>query len=76
VIPSTNVRLEYVDDPIDELDPDPTLPRDEVLGPWGVEPPQDVVVPYSDPLTGYLAFGVVLALIASVVAKRVYRKAT
>jgi hypothetical protein len=37
------------------------------ISPWAVEPPQDVMVPYSDPVLGYLAFGIVLALIASVV---------
>jgi hypothetical protein len=42
------------------------------VSPWAVEPPQDVMVPYSDPLVGYLAFGTVLALIASVVAGSVY----
>jgi uncharacterized membrane protein YedE/YeeE len=42
------------------------------VSPWAVEPPQDVMVPYSDPLVGYLAFGIVLALIASVVAGSVY----
>ena len=36
------------------------------LSPWAVEPPTDVIVPYADPVVGYLAFGVLLALIASV----------
>jgi hypothetical protein len=36
------------------------------VSPWAVEPPQDVVEPYANPLLGYLAFAVLLALIASV----------
>jgi hypothetical protein len=42
------------------------------ISPWAVEPPQDVMVPYDDPLVGYLAFGIVLALVASVVIGSVY----
>jgi hypothetical protein len=42
------------------------------ISPWAVEPPQDVMVPYDNPLAGYLAFGIVLALIASVVVGSVY----
>jgi hypothetical protein len=42
------------------------------VSPWAVEPPQDVMVPYQNPLVGYLAFAVVLALIASVVVGSVY----
>ncbi len=42
------------------------------LSPWAVEPPQDVMVPYADPLVGYLAFGVLLALIAATVAGSLY----
>lgn len=42
------------------------------VSPWAVEPPQDVVVPYANPLAGYVAFGVLLALIASVVLGSVY----
>jgi hypothetical protein len=37
------------------------------ISPWAVEPPEDVMVPYADPAAGYLAFGVLLGLIASVV---------
>ena len=37
------------------------------INPWAVEPPQDVMMPYANPVAGYLAFGIVLALIASVV---------
>jgi uncharacterized membrane protein len=36
------------------------------LSPWAVEPPGDVVLPYADPLVGYLAFAVLLALIGVV----------
>jgi hypothetical protein len=42
------------------------------VSPWAVEPPQDVIVPYEDPLFGYLAFGILLALIASVVLGSAY----
>jgi hypothetical protein len=42
------------------------------VSPWAVEPPRDVVVPYSNPAAGYLAFGIVIALIASVVVGAVY----
>ncbi|MEF8841293.1 MAG: hypothetical protein V5A62_06650 [Haloarculaceae archaeon] len=42
------------------------------ISPWAVEPPQDVMVPYEDPLVGYLAFGVLLALIGSVVVGSTY----
>ena len=42
------------------------------VSPWAVEPPQDVMVPYADPVVGYVAFGVVLALIASTVVGSVY----
>lgn len=36
------------------------------LSPWAVEPPGDVILPYADPVVGYAAFGILLALIASV----------
>jgi hypothetical protein len=36
------------------------------LSPWAVEPPGDVILPYSDPLWGYVAFAVLLALIGVV----------
>jgi hypothetical protein len=42
------------------------------LSPWAVEPPQDVMVPYANPFAGYLAFAIVLALIASVAIGSVY----
>lgn len=42
------------------------------ISPWAVEPPQDVMVPYANPVVGYLAFGIVLALIGSVVIGSVY----
>ncbi|MXR42559.1 hypothetical protein GRX01_14585 [Halobaculum sp. WSA2] len=42
------------------------------ISPWAVEPPQDVMVPYANPVAGYLAFGIVLALIASVVIGSIY----
>ena len=42
------------------------------VSPWAVEPPRDVIVPYDGPVLGYLAFGVLLALIASVVAGSAY----
>ncbi|MFC3476739.1 hypothetical protein [Halobacterium litoreum] len=42
------------------------------VSPWAVEPPQDVIGPYSDPAVGYLAFAVLLALMASVVAASAY----
>ncbi|MFB6200537.1 MAG: hypothetical protein ABEI98_00845 [Halorhabdus sp.] len=35
------------------------------VSPWAVEPPQDVIQPYGNPAVGYLAFGLLLALIAS-----------
>ncbi|WP_336034809.1 hypothetical protein [Halobacterium yunchengense] len=37
------------------------------LGPWAVEPPRDVLDPYADPLFGYLAFAVLLGLLAVLV---------
>ncbi len=42
------------------------------VSPWAVEPPADVMVPYENPLVGYLAFGILLALIGSVVVGSVY----
>jgi hypothetical protein len=36
------------------------------LSPWAVEPPGDVILPYANPLFGYVAFAVLLALIAVV----------
>jgi len=42
------------------------------ISPWAVEPPQDVMVPYSAPAAGYLAFAILLALIGSVVVGSAY----
>ena len=36
------------------------------LSPWAVEPPGDVILPYSNPVFGYVAFAVLLALVAVV----------
>ena len=36
------------------------------LSPWAVEPPGDVILPYVDPLWGYVAFAVLLLLIGVV----------
>jgi hypothetical protein len=36
------------------------------LSPWAVEPPSDVILPYANPLFGYAAFAVLLALIGVV----------
>jgi len=45
------------------------------VSPWAVEPPQDVMVPYANPFAGYLAFGILLALIASVALGSAYAAA-
>jgi len=42
------------------------------VSPWAVEPPRDVIVPYEHAAFGYLAFAILLALIASVVAGSAY----
>jgi hypothetical protein len=42
------------------------------ISPWAIEPPQDVIWPYANPVLGYLAFAVLLALIASVVVGSAY----
>lgn len=42
------------------------------ISPWAVEPPQDVIVPYANPAVGYLAFAILLGLIASVVLGALY----
>ena len=42
------------------------------VSPWAVDPPQDVIWPYANPVVGYFAFAVLLALIASVVVGSVY----
>ncbi|SDN11519.1 hypothetical protein SAMN04487949_3421 [Halogranum gelatinilyticum] len=36
------------------------------LSPWAVEPPGDVILPYADPLWGYVAFVILLALVGVV----------
>ncbi|WP_267643941.1 hypothetical protein [Haloarchaeobius amylolyticus] len=42
------------------------------LSPWAVEPPGDVILPYANPLFGYLAFAVLLALILVVFVGAAY----
>lgn len=42
------------------------------ISPWAVEPPGDVILPYADPMVGYLAFAVLLALIGSVCLGGIY----
>jgi hypothetical protein len=42
------------------------------LSPWAVEPPGDVILPYANPLFGYLAFAVLLALILVVAFGALY----
>jgi len=42
------------------------------LSPWAVEPPPDVILPYTNPLVGYLAFAILVALIGSVVFGSAY----
>lgn len=42
------------------------------VSPWAVEPPQDVIDPYANPLIGYLAFAILLVLIGSVVFGSLY----
>lgn len=42
------------------------------VSPWAVEPPRDVMVPYESAVAGYLAFAIVLALIASVLFGSLY----
>lgn len=42
------------------------------LSPWAVEPPADVVLPYANPLFGYLAFAILLALVCVVGAGALY----
>lgn len=45
------------------------------VSPWAIEPPQDVIDPYADPLIGYLAFVVLLVLVGSVVFGSLYMAA-
>ena len=45
------------------------------ISPWAVEPPGDVILPYADPMVGYVAFAVLLALIASVCLGSLYAAA-
>ena len=42
------------------------------ISPWAVEPPQDVILPYADPILGYLAFVILLGLIAAASLSAVY----
>jgi len=42
---------------------------------WMVEPSQDVIAPDANPVAGYIAFGILLALIASAVLGVVYATA-
>ncbi len=42
------------------------------ISPWAVEPPQDVILPYASPAVGYLAFVILLALIAAASLSAVY----
>ncbi|ESS09617.1 MAG: hypothetical protein A07HN63_00422 [uncultured archaeon A07HN63] len=42
------------------------------ISPWAVEPPQDVILPYATPAVGYLAFVILLALIAAASLSAVY----
>jgi hypothetical protein len=45
------------------------------VSPWAIEPPADVILPYDDPTLGYLAFAVLLALIAAVSLGSLYAAA-
>jgi hypothetical protein len=42
------------------------------IGPWAVEPPQDVIGPYENALAGYTAFAIAMALICSIIVGAVY----
>ena len=42
------------------------------LSPWAVEPPSDVILPYANPVFGYVAFAILLALILVVAGGAVY----
>lgn len=42
------------------------------LSPWAVEPPVDVILPYANPVVGYTAFAVVIALILSLLVTTGY----
>ena len=42
------------------------------VSPWAVEPRADVIVPYADPVVGYVAFGILLGLIDAVGFGTVY----
>jgi hypothetical protein len=42
------------------------------LSPWAVEPPADVILPYANPLAGYLAFAVLIALVLSLLVTTGY----
>jgi hypothetical protein len=42
------------------------------LSPWAVEPPADVILPYSDPALGHLAFAILVALVGVVAVGALY----
>lgn len=42
------------------------------ISPWAIEPPSDVILPYANPILGYLAFMVLLGLIAAASLSAVY----
>jgi hypothetical protein len=42
------------------------------LSPWAVEPPADVILPYANPVVGYLAFAALVALILSLLVATGY----
>jgi hypothetical protein len=42
------------------------------LSPWAVEPPGDVILPYANPVFGYAAFAILLALILVVAGGALY----
>jgi hypothetical protein len=42
------------------------------LSPWAVEPPSDVILPYANPLAGYVAFAVLIALVLSLLVTTGY----
>jgi Na+/phosphate symporter len=42
------------------------------FGPWAVEPPEDIISMYDSPLLGWLAFGWLLALVATLVVATLY----
>jgi hypothetical protein len=42
------------------------------FSPWAVEPPADVILPYANPLVGYAAFAVLIALVCSLLVTTGY----